>query len=42
LLQFVALENHLSQILGVKVDLVLKKTLKPELKEIILQEAVSV
>jgi len=42
LLQFVALENHLSLILGVKVDLVLKKTLKPELKEIILQEAVSV
>ena len=39
LFRFVALENHLSDSLGVKVDLVMKNTLKPALGEYILQEA---
>ncbi len=32
LLEFVELENYLTEILGVKVDLVMKKTLKQGLK----------
>jgi uncharacterized protein len=39
LLKFIRLENHLSDILGVKVDLVLKDSLKPYIGEIILKEA---
>lgn len=39
LLQFVALENMLSDELGVKVDLVMKDCLKPELGKYILAEA---
>lgn len=39
LLQFVALENMLSDELGVKVDLVMKDSLKPELGKYILAEA---
>lgn len=40
LFTFVELENYLSEILGVKVDLVMKDALKPRLKEKILSEAV--
>ena len=42
LIRFVALENHLSDLLGVKVDLVMKNALKPRLGERILQEVVPV
>src|SRR4030042_3783176 len=42
LFTFVELENYLSDILGVKVDLVMKDALKPRLKERILSEAVYV
>ena len=37
-IKFIKLENHLSQILGVKVDLVTKKALKPYIGKRILQE----
>ncbi len=40
LFTFVELENYLSDILGVKVDLVMKEGIKPRLKERILSEAV--
>ena len=40
LLGIVRLENHISELLGAKVDLVPKKDIRPELKEIILNEAV--
>jgi hypothetical protein len=40
LFTFVELENYLSDILGVKVDLVMKEGIKPRLKEKILSEAV--
>jgi predicted nucleotidyltransferase len=40
LLQFIALENELSDRLGVKVDLVEKCTLKPAIGRHILQEVV--
>ena len=36
--KFIRLENHLSQILGTKVDLVTKKALKPYIGRRILQE----
>ncbi|MFN8499004.1 MAG: nucleotidyltransferase family protein [Anaerolineae bacterium] len=39
LLQFVGLQNHLSDLLGVKVDLVEKNCLKPTLAPTILAEA---
>ena len=39
---FIRLENELSQLLGVKVDLVMKTGLKPALGERILSEAVAV
>ncbi|MBI5822558.1 MAG: nucleotidyltransferase family protein [Chloroflexi bacterium] len=39
ILKFIRLENHLSDILGVKVDLVLKDSLKPAIGERILREA---
>ncbi len=42
LFAFVALELYLSDILGVKVDLVMKEGIKPRLKERILSEAVYV
>ncbi|MFZ2630235.1 MAG: nucleotidyltransferase family protein [Desulfosalsimonadaceae bacterium] len=38
LIKFLKLENHLSQILGVKADLVTKKALKPNIGRRILQE----
>ena len=39
---FMALENHLSDLLGVKIDLVMRDALKPRLGKIILQEMVLV
>ena len=42
LLGFIALENHLSDLLGVKVDLVMKDSLKPKIGQQILREAVPV
>ena len=39
LLEFVELENLLSDMLGVQVDLVMKTTLKPHIGEVILSEA---
>ena len=40
LFAFVELEDFLSEVLGVKVDLVIKSTLKPRIKDRILKEAV--
>ena len=42
LLQVIALEHYLSDLLGVKVDLVEKSTLKPAIGRHILQEVVPV
>jgi len=42
LFKFVELEYFLSDILGRKVDLVMKDTLKPRIKDKILEEAVAV
>jgi predicted nucleotidyltransferase len=42
LIQVIALEQYLSDLLGVKVDLVEKKTLKPAIGRHILQEVVPV
>ena len=38
LLEFIALENYLSDLLGVKVDLVMKDSLKPRIGKHILKE----
>lgn len=42
LLRFIELENHISDLLGVKVDLVMKDALKPRIGERILNEVVTV
>jgi len=42
LLKFVRLENHLSDILGIKVDLVMKDSLKPAIGKSILREVIPV
>ncbi len=42
LLKFVELENHLSDLLGIKVDLVMKDALKPNIGQQIIKEAVTV
>lgn len=42
LLKFIELENHLSDVMGVKIDLVMKDALKPRIGKRILSEAVSV
>lgn len=42
LLRYISLENHLSDLLGVKVDLVMKSALKPRIGPNILREAVPV
>jgi predicted nucleotidyltransferase len=42
LFQFIELENYLSDVLGVKVDLVMKEGLKPRLRDRSLSEAVYV
>lgn len=40
LFEFLALEDHLSELLGVKVDLVSRKALKPHVGERVLKEVV--
>ncbi len=40
LIEFVELQNNLSDLLGVKVDLVMKTTLKPNMGKSILKEVV--
>ncbi len=40
LLKFIELENYLSDLLGIKVDLVMKDTLKPRIGRQILKEVV--
>ena len=42
LIKFVNLENYLSDLLKVKVDLVMKRALKPNIGRVILKEVVSV
>ena len=42
LLTFIAIENYLSDLLGVKVDLVMKDSLKQKIGEYILHEAIPV
>jgi predicted nucleotidyltransferase len=42
LLKFIELENYLSDVLGVKIDLVMKDGLKPRIGERILEEVVMV
>src|SRR5688572_15786789 len=42
LLTFIAMENYLSDLLGIKVDLVMKDSLKPRIGEHILREAIPV
>jgi predicted nucleotidyltransferase len=42
LFSFIELENYLSDLLGIKVDLVMKEGIKPRLKEKILSEAIYV
>jgi predicted nucleotidyltransferase len=40
LFKYVELEDHLSELVGIKVDLVMKKTLKPHIGRYILAEVV--
>ena len=42
LLKFIELEDHLTDTLGVKVDLVMPDTLKPAIKERIASEVISI
>jgi predicted nucleotidyltransferase len=42
LLTFIAIEHYLSDLLGVKVDLVMKDSLKPKIGQHILREAIPV
>lgn len=42
LLTFIAIENYLSDLLGVKVDIVMKDSLKPKIGQQILCEAIPV
>ena len=42
LLDFIGLENYLSKLLGVKVDLVEKHTLKPRIGKHVLKKVVNV
>ena len=42
LFEFIELEMYLSELLGVKVDLVMKKALKPHIKQYVLREVVYV
>ena len=42
LFDFIELEDFLAEMLGSKVDLVMKDTLKPRIKDRILREAVSI
>ena len=42
LLKFIALENYLTDLLGVKVDLVMQDALKPHIGQHILREVIDV
>ena len=42
LLKFISLENHLADLLGIKVDLVMPEALKPHIGHNILQEMVPI
>ncbi|MCX5903165.1 MAG: nucleotidyltransferase family protein [Proteobacteria bacterium] len=42
LLKFIELENYLSDVMGVKIDLVMRNALKPRIGRRILSEAVAV
>jgi uncharacterized protein len=42
LLDFIGIENYLSEILGIKVDLVEKHTLKPRIGKHVLEEVVPI
>jgi predicted nucleotidyltransferase len=42
LLTYIAIENYLSDLLGIKVDLVMKDSLKPKIGQKILREAIPV
>jgi predicted nucleotidyltransferase len=42
LLTYIAIENYLSDLLGIKVDLVMKDSLKPKIGERILRAAIPV
>jgi predicted nucleotidyltransferase len=42
LIAFIALENHLSDLLGIQVDMVMQEALKPHLGQRILREVVLV
>lgn len=42
LLKFIEMENYLSDMLGVKIDLVMKDSLKPRIGEQVLREVVPV
>ena len=42
LFKYIELENYLSEKLGIKVDLVMKDTLKPRIKDRILNEAIPI
>ena len=42
LLKYIEMENYLSDILGLKVDLVMKDSLKPHIGEHILREVVTI
>lgn len=42
LLHIVSLENHLSDVLGIKVDVVPKKNIREELKDSIIREVIPV
>lgn len=41
LLQYIELENYLSELLGARIDLVMKSALKPEIGQRILAEVIS-
>lgn len=42
LLEFIRLEDHLSDLLGLNVDLVMKEALKPRVRDHVLREAIAV
>ncbi len=39
LIEFIRLENHMSELLGQKVNLILKDSLKPLIKDSVLKQA---
>jgi len=42
LFKYIELENYIGEMLGIKVDLVMKDTLKPRIKDRILNEAIPI